>query len=177
MGHDRRDVLFMKPSNYCEILIPLQHDHERHWPPVHQERLYASALPDSSYRIESIPYFALDLAFADIVQASLDGAYPLMSRVLQHTGNSTFRVMFDANEKGALHQLAETLQSQGCRTEEHRKLPLLTLAVPPSVDIVNVYDLLDRGATAGQWDYEVGFDFVAHWTDAARSGHPIPFPE
>jgi hypothetical protein len=95
MGHDRRDVLFMKPSNYCEILIPLQHDHERHWPPVHQERLYASALPDSSYRIESIPYFALDLAFADIVQASLDGAYPLMSRVLQHTGNSTFRVMFE----------------------------------------------------------------------------------
>ena len=149
----------MRSQANCVISIPLHHDPERHWPPVREERLYASELADGSYRLESIPYFALSMSKDDIVHASTSGSIPLVDRVLEHRGHSTFRVMCGEGGPDVLLEAKALFQSLGCRVERHPNLPLIALSVPPSTDITAVYDWLQEGADEGRWDYEVGFDF------------------
>lgn len=84
--------------------------------------------------------------------------------------------MTDEHHADVLPEVA-ALQSMDCIAERHPTLPLLAISVPTSADITQVYDRLEAGAVSGQWDYEVGLDFVAHWIDSANSGLRPTCPE
>jgi hypothetical protein len=163
--------------SYDEISVPLKHDAERHWPPVRSEILYASRQNDSAYVVESIPFYAKGVAEGDTAVVRQTSPHPVVTGILQHCGSSCFRIMTDQSDAGeVLPRVAALIEEYGCRTERHPTLPLLAVTVPASVDITIVYSALDRGADAGEWDYEIGFDYVRYWLDHTLSGRPLEFP-
>jgi hypothetical protein len=139
-------------DNHVRILFSLKRD-ETGYPPVDWERLWAIPKGDQLYELDNIPFFALDVASADLVAVSENSAGELIFGSVAVSGmHSTIRViMFDLDAKDAT---MKTLESLGCQWEGSHLPKLCAIDVPPQVDYELVMDFLNQRAGDGVLDYE-----------------------
>ncbi|HET6251966.1 MAG TPA: DUF4265 domain-containing protein [Tepidisphaeraceae bacterium] len=120
---------------------------------VGYENLWALPLGGSHYRIENVPFFIYDIAFGDVVEASLtDTGVLRFSNVFARSTNRTLRARSDAliTDSPRSSRIAASLEELGCRVEIHHDR-LLAINVPVGVNLKRVTDLL---ANAGlDWEY------------------------
>jgi hypothetical protein len=134
------------------------------------ETLWASPIAGSEwrdFRIMNSPFFARGISHRDIVKASaVDNDFILdFKEVVERGGHSTYMIRFEANEP-RVTSYWNMLEKSGCSYESTSiKLSigqrrLFSVDVPPSADIHEIYELLERGENDGVWIFQEGYAYL-----------------
>lgn len=141
-------------SSLQKVIFRLERD-EDGFPPVEMETLWVRACAEKSQGIlDSIPFFADDVALNDVVELDRHGDEIWYRNVVTEGGHTTTRVY--SSDPDVLARLREDLLQLGCRSERSQKFGLLAVDVPPSVDYREVVSFLKGGEDRGQWEYFEG---------------------
>jgi hypothetical protein len=143
-----------------KVVFPLGSEHPGG---IERERLWATPLPDGTYRIENSPYHAYGISYGDEVYAKLDSGDLVFFGVARRGGHSTYRVRLPRG-KGHPYfmEFWPRLKSLGCtyeRTGDERQIYSLDLA--RGVSAHDVYAVLTALEQAGVCDFEEGHYFEA----------------
>ena len=133
------------------------------WHGYATERLWATKLVGNRYLLHNSPFYAMGVSLEDVVAAELDHEGQLVFRgVLQRGGHSTYRIIPAAPTDGkAFQEHWASIEALGCRYEGVRG-KLLSIDVPPSANVHEVYRLLQVAEDSGVWGFE-----------EAHCGHPL----
>ena len=101
-----------------------------------------------------------DVVFARV---ETDGQL-VFAGVSLHAGHSTYRIIPAAQASALLEEPLRALKELGCTWEEVPPQRLLSVDVPSSVNVFEVYRLLEAGESAGVWSFEEGH--CGHVVDA-----------
>jgi hypothetical protein len=118
------------------------------------ETLWAELAGAGRFRLRNVPFYAYGASYDDLVLAVEDGDERIVQGVVEHAGHSTYRIFVSNTE--VLQKFAEywsPLEELGC-TLERATERLFAVDVPPTTDIYSTYDALERGSSAGVWDFE-----------------------
>ncbi|HVG61604.1 MAG TPA: DUF4265 domain-containing protein [Hyalangium sp.] len=136
---------------HVKIMFSLEQD-EDGYPPATTESLWAIDVGAGLYQIDNIPFFATDIALNDIVSAKLEHGALQYEEVVRPSGHSTLRVIvYDASEMPTVRAFFEQM---GCSTELSHLPRLVAIAVPPSVALEPLRQVLAVGREQDRWDYE-----------------------
>ncbi|XOV83664.1 MAG: DUF4265 domain-containing protein [bacterium] len=121
---------------------------------VDVETPWATSLGDDLYRLENSPFYAYGVSWLDIVRAPIDPdeERPVFSAVVEKSGHSTVRVIFDppaqdGNESQAvLDQLVELGASF-----EGASPSYMAIDIPPGVELSEICDTLTNKNI--QWEH------------------------
>ena len=92
------------------------------------------------YQIKSIPAFAKNLAFDDLVEAENDKGSLYFEKLIKESGHSTIHiVIFDLNIR---NEIISTLKSFGCGVNEINSIDYLVIDVPPLIHYLPIKDFL-----------------------------------
>jgi hypothetical protein len=122
------------------------------------ESVWAERIGPDEFRILNSPFFVFGVSAEDIVKVKRDNGGYEFDHVVRKGGHSTYRVFL----QGGRSMDGEDFRSrwtpiQALRTTfENADGRLLSVDVPPGVDIVKVYDLLKQGEADGVWVFEEG---------------------
>ena len=134
-----------------KILFRLERDSDG-FPPVDVEGLWAEELGDGGFVIDNIPFFTRQVALGDLVETQeIDNeTFYRLTRV--KSKNSLLRVILFNNHDPSM--LRSDLAHLGCSTELGHPASLIAVNIPPTTNIADVRQLLDKGSASGFWDYE-----------------------
>lgn len=121
------------------------------------ERLWAEDLGGNRYRLRNSPFYAYGVSFHDVVLAEFDrDGHLIFGSVLLSGGHSTYRLVLNVSaEESAFKEHWQPMEAIGCSLEgADRKL--LSIDIPPEVDIKKAYALLEAGENDGIWGFEEG---------------------
>ncbi len=143
-----------KPTDdHIHVHFPL--DVDEGWPPVAVEAVWAIDNGDGTARLDNVPFFAIGVAYQDLVAVAEDDAgCHQFAGVQAGSGHSTVRVI--AAEAAALPGFIEKLVTLGCAFERSYIAALAAFDVPPHVDYAAIRAWLDEQEAAGVLDYEEG---------------------
>lgn len=120
---------------------------------VGYENLWAAPLGHDKYRLESVPFFVYGVALHDVVVAKADdqGWLQFVS-VEERSGNRTLRARSEkfTRSRNLRSKVTAGLEALGCRVE-HLRRRLLSINVPPAVDLAAVTSHLN--AARASWEY------------------------
>lgn len=136
------------------------------WHGRSDEGLWAEPLgeqPESTFRLQNSPFFATGVSFLDVVRGipRQDGLGFDFGGVIDRSGHSTYMLLvrpgsteFDENwdkfqKLGCSFESATIRLSIGMRT-------LYAVDVPASVDVYEVYPLLQEGERRDVWTFQEG---------------------
>src|SRR5258708_180004 len=125
------------------------------WHSHASETLWASPIVESEwrkFRIMNSPFFTRGISYRDIVKASaVDNDFILdFKEVVERGGHSTYMILFKATE-ARVTSYWNMLEKSGCSYESMSiklsigQRSLFSVDVPPSADIHEVYEILERG--------------------------------
>lgn len=128
------------------------------------ESVWAEKVGRDRYRLRNTPFYAYGISAEDVVFAERDTRGLRYKGVSLHGGHSTYRIIRSAAyDEESFRRCWMPIQELGCSYEEGPNL--LAVDVPPKADAHKVYELLERGESAGCWHFEEG-----------HCGHPIGKP-
>jgi hypothetical protein len=122
------------------------------------ESFWAEPLGDDLYRLDTIPFYAYDIHYRDVVRAvpQEPGAMPTVIEVVRPSGHKTLRVMFEARlSPEEVEHLLESLAGRGVQIERSPD-HFYALNVPPDRDYQGICTLLWTQENAGWLNYETG---------------------
>jgi hypothetical protein len=131
---------------------------EDDFPPKEWEQLKARPTRvEGVYELESIPFFARDLAIGDEVKTeAIPGDFsPVVRTIHKRSGFSTVRIVISENEDR--EALIKYLTGLGCRLEFCREYEGLVAIAIPAKTFEQVYDYLRAGRDSERWGAEDGF--------------------
>jgi Domain of unknown function (DUF4265) len=122
------------------------------------EGVWAERVGPNEFRILNSPFFVFGVSADDIVNAEMkDGTYKF-DRVVRKGGHSTYRIFLQGgrtiNDENFRARWA-AIQTVG-GTFENANDRLLSIDLPPNVNVVKVYELLKQGEGDGVWAFEEG---------------------
>ena len=131
------------------------------------ETLWASPIVETerrTFRIMNSPFFAKGISYRDIVKASApDNNFILdFKEVVERGGHSTYMLLFKVTE-ARVDSYWNMLKKSGCSYESmHIKLSigerlLFSVDVPPSADIYEIYEIIQRGESDSVWMFQEGY--------------------
>lgn len=126
------------------------------------ESMWATAIGGDEYALRNVPFFAYDVSYGDTVRAESGREWLMVTAVIGRSGHSTYRLFVSKDD--AFAESWSDLQRLGCsyeRVTEHH----YAVDVEPEADIYKVYEILEKGKSAGVWDFEEG-----HCGHALRRG-------
>jgi hypothetical protein len=137
------------------------------WHSHASETLWASPIVESewrNFRIVNSPFFATGISNRDIVKASaFDNDFILdFKEVVERGGHSTYMLLFKATE-ARFSSYWNMLEKSGCSYESMRiklsigQRSLFSVDVPPSADIHETYEILERGGRDDVWIFQEGY--------------------
>ncbi|HEX4832600.1 MAG TPA: DUF4265 domain-containing protein [Trebonia sp.] len=139
------------------------------WPPVASEGLWAVQVGPDVARLDNTPFFALRVAFGDLVRIhpAADGQL-WAGDVLQPSGHCTIRVIpFPDGPLGSSRQrVLDAFAPLGVTCEGAEQFGLVALDVPPEADLPAVRRLLRDGERGSWWEYDEGC-ITGAWQAAA----------
>ncbi len=142
-------------SEPVELQVPLiQHDG---WPPVDVELVWAVPVDAAKahYRLDTVPAFALGLAWQDVVVArKRDGVLTFLS-VARRSGHSTLRVLLD--DATDADEMVAGLSALGAGVQRTIIDALLTVDIAPEMDAEPILAWLDAAEARGEADWEEGW--------------------
>jgi len=103
------------------------------WPPFATERIFVEKTAvKSEGQVKSIPYFATDIAYDDIIRVGIDNAREELTYegVVRESGHSTIRILFD--DAQSAHHVAALLTEFGCEWEVTTIPTHWAVDVPPT---------------------------------------------
>jgi hypothetical protein len=116
------------------------------------ETLWATPVGADQYRVENSPFFAYGVSWEDVVEAHLDDDYLEFTRCITKSGNRTIRMIADFSEDNEQAQeFLKDLVDLGC-SYEGMKCRLISVNVPPEVDLERVADFLTKPDWI-KWEY------------------------
>lgn len=117
---------------------------------VDVETLWAVRIEADRYRLDNSPFFAYGVSWQDVIHAPIDRdeGLPTFERVIEKSGNRTVRVILAESTTNAA--LIEELAQLQC-TYEGMNGTLLSVTIPPHVDLNRVLDLLVT--TGVEWEH------------------------
>jgi hypothetical protein len=133
------------------------------------ETLWASPIVGTewrNFRIMNSPFFARGISYRDIVKASaFDNDFILdFKEVVERGGHSTYMLLFKPAE-ARVGSYWSMLEKSGCSYEGSSvklsvgQRSLFSVDVPPSADIHEIYELLERGENDGVWMFQEGYAY------------------
>ncbi|MFC8519584.1 DUF4265 domain-containing protein [Streptomyces sp. NPDC057257] len=136
------------------VYVSLERD-EDGYPPFDEEEIDATEMGGGRFRIEGVPVFVYGLAVGDVVKvARVHGDDRLwVTEVVEQAGHWTSRVV--PKDPAALDDVASLFQELGCRAHA-TPFGLVAVDVPASAPAGPVLALLDQGAAAGRWHFDLG---------------------
>ena len=140
-----------------ELEVPRVHVHFTftivdEWPPVRGECVWATVLGDDRYLIDNIPFFAMDIALNDVVEAkSTDGGELEFVRKVRSGGHSTLRVLAEPDLQS---ELRGQILALGCGIEADGSGVQFAVDVPPESDLEAVLALCEGWLAAEIAGYE-----------------------
>ena len=134
------------------------------------ETLWASPIVGTewrNFRIMNSPFFARGVSNRDIVKASgPENDFILdFKEVVERGGHSTYMILFKADED-RFSSYWRMLEKSGCSYERTRiklsigQRSLFSVDVPPSADIHETYEILERGESDGVWVFQEGYAYL-----------------
>jgi hypothetical protein len=134
------------------------------------ETLWASPIVESEwrhFRIMNSPFFARGISYRDIVKASaFDNDFILdFKEVVERGGHSTYMLLFEATEP-RFSSYWNMLEKSGCSYESTRielsigQRSLFSVDVPPSADIYEIYEILQRGERDSVLMFQEGYAYL-----------------
>jgi hypothetical protein len=123
-----------------KIAFPIEQDEEG-FPPFDVEDLWGVETDyPLHFRIDSIPFFAKQVAVGDVVRVKeSDGNYRF-DRVITKSKNSLIRVIVYKGSDG--EQIRRNLAGLGCSTEAFKDQPIVAVDVPAPTDLTRVQEYL-----------------------------------
>jgi hypothetical protein len=124
------------------------------------------------------PFCVRGISFLDVVKAKAHEAGRVFEFevVVERGGHSTYMLIMDA-DKHRIDAYWGMLEKMGCTYESSHidlsfgRRPLYSVDVPPSADIYEVYDFLERGANDKVWLFQEGY---AYLPKASRRSRTVP---
>jgi hypothetical protein len=135
------------------------------WHGTTAERLWATPVGISLYRLENSPFCAYDVSYQDVVVAREDRDGTLrFERVESRGGHSTYRILLKSSSKKCNFETYwRPIELMGCSYESSTDPEtVFSVDVPARADIYEVYSLLEHGERDGVWTFE-----------EAHCGHPL----
>ena len=130
--------------------------------------MWAADLGDGLARIDNNPWFARNIASGDVVRIRTDedGVHWFAEKV-EWSGNCAIRVVpFKAGAlAGSRQAVIDLFAPLSVDGEGIEQFGMVSLNIPPDVDLGAVKGLLHRGRDEGWWDFEEGCIGDA-WADA-----------
>ena len=134
------------------------------------ETLWAQPIADSEERILQIrnsPFFAKGINNHDVIRAAFAESNIVgdFIDVIERGGHSTYMLLTQPAETRALSYW-NILEGLGCSFESMHvdlsigKRLLYSVDVPPTTDIHEVYEMLERGQDQGVWLFQEGYAYV-----------------
>jgi hypothetical protein len=143
-------------ATWVEVRFSLPQDSG--WPPAESEGLWAEPLGGNRFRIDNTPWFVLDLAAEDVVEALADSDGVLWAtRRLHHGGRLTVRVIpfRDGPLRGSLQAVLDAFAALGVTGEGAAPAyQMVALDIASDVDLAAVVGKLRQGRDDGSWEYE-----------------------
>ena len=93
------------------------------------------------YKIDNIPFYAYLYSTDDIVEVKEDNGELIVERLIEPSGNSTVRILFE--EEQELDRIKVELSLLSCDSETSRRSKLLAVNIPKSVTYRNVINYLE----------------------------------
>jgi hypothetical protein len=130
------------------------------------ETLWAAPIADDPghFRIMNSPFFTRGISYLDVVGAvpSEDKTVFNFQKAIERAGHSTYMLIIETDES-KFRPYWNMLAKRGCSYESMhmilsmgRRL-LLSIDVPPSTNLFEVYDILKRGESDGVWLFQEGY--------------------
>jgi len=134
------------------------------------ESLWAAVIPEAEwrrFRIMNSPFFAQGISYLDVVSATPNENNLVFDfeEVVQRGGHSTYMIIVPelGTRESAYCTLLERIgcsyESAGIELNVGRRL-LLSVDVPPSTDISEAYEILERGESDRVWMFQEGFAYL-----------------
>lgn len=122
------------------------------------EEVWAERVAANEFRVLNSPFFVYGISADDVVRAKPCGLAFEFDQVVLKGGHSTYRVFLQSGR--TIHDesfrtcWASVAQMGG--TFENANDRLISVDVPPTANIANVYKCLKRGEDDGVWEFEEG---------------------
>lgn len=130
------------------------------WPPVSSERVWATHLGGDAYRIGNAPWFVLDLAVDDVVEATPPDpdSQPVFVRLLEPSDHITIRLIVYSTGplRGDLARAMQPFVDLGAWGEGAQGYAMVALDIEPTLPLAEMKRLLVAGEQDGSWAYEEG---------------------
>ncbi len=133
-------------------------DLERGEAPYETESVWAERVSEGRFRILNSPFFAFGISYEDEVEAAPCGSVFKFVRVVHRSGRSTYRIILQSENtvKGDdFIKRWEPFHKAGC-TFECANQRYIAVDIPPSANVAELYELLERGEEQGVWVFEEG---------------------
>lgn len=126
------------------------------------ETVWAARLMSGYLVLKNIPFYAYGISYDDVVRVEQNEHLAEAVEAVGRSGHSTYRFFVkEGNLERALANYWKVIEDAGC-TYERATRHLFSIDVPPKTDIHAVYQALEKGETAGVWEFEEG-----------HCGHPV----
>ena len=132
-----------------KFLLPPEEHAEAEW-------LWAEPLGDSAFRLKNTPLFVEGIGCEDVVEAALDEEYRVLvfRQVIRRAGHSTYRVAVQPGISDERANAArDLLVSRGC-VIEGLSPRMYAIDIPPSTDIDEIYEILEKVMADGTWLFD-----------------------
>jgi hypothetical protein len=130
------------------------------------EKLWAAPVAGNpmTFRLEDSPFFTRGISHKDVVRGrpAEDKTIFDSDQVIERAGHSTYMILVKDDEP-RFHAYWTMLEEKGCTYESgHINLSigrrlLLSVDVPPSSNLLEVRDILDRGERDHVWEFQEGY--------------------
>lgn len=123
------------------------------------ERMYAKPVGEGRYILDNSPFYVFDISYCDEFSADHVEEELVFSRVISRSGHSTYRIKLPEGEDHSYFlKYWVDLAAEGCTYEGSSVSSrlLYTIDLPPGVDVMNVYKIMDQYEQQGIWEFEEG---------------------
>jgi len=138
-------------EQFQKIIFPLERD-EDGYPPADLESLWGLTLNDNLFQIDNIPFFIKGISLKDVVAVQKVESDLYFKEIVQASGHSTVRVIvFDDKQ---IQPLRQSLRDYGCSNELSHLSVLISVDIPPEIELSKIIAFLAQGMKQEIWEYE-----------------------
>jgi hypothetical protein len=138
-------------EQFRKIAFYIEQD-EDGYPPDTLETLWGRQLDENLFQIDNIPFFVVGVSCEDIVTASYFDNQWYFDKVVRASGHSTVRVV--VYDEKQMQPLRQSLRDYGCSSELSHLPRLVSVDIPPEIELSQVIDFLAQGEKQEIWSYE-----------------------
>ncbi|WP_335976596.1 DUF4265 domain-containing protein [Acinetobacter calcoaceticus] len=108
-----------------------------------RESIWGEMYKPDQYFVRSIPFFAPNLAFDDLIQVELEDEIHYFNDLIKPSNNSTLRIIFFNKDIKCIEQILTTLESYLCGWEGFEDRHYYSINIPKKVNYALIKKYLD----------------------------------